>query len=378
MSALYVVFSFIKKEFKQIARSREMLIVLFALPAMQLMVMGFAVSNEVKNLSLSFFDYDRSPLSQELIQTFSNSDRFRLVPISPMDKPEQLIREWKSQIVIVIPNDFAKTYTKGELVTLQVLFDGIDGNTAAVAGSYVTGVVTGFHQNQMTKHGSSQLLHLPELDQRVELITRMSFNPDLKSSVNTIPGIIAVLVTVTSMLLSAISLVKEKELGTLEQLVVTPVKKHQLLAGKLIPYLIVTLLQLQVAIILAGFVFKISPAGSYFTLMMFSLIYLFTTLGIGILISTKVASQQQAMFFSWFIMIVFIFLSGFFVPVRNMPRGIQVISWFNPLSHYMTVLREIIIKGSTLAQLSRELIILLSSGFIVFGISVLSFRKRVN
>jgi len=205
----------------------------------------------------------------------------------------------------------------------------------------------------------------------------MSFNPDLKSSLNTIPGIIAILVTVTSMMLSAISLVKEKELGTLEQLMVTPVKRYQLMAGKLIPYLIITLVQLQVAILLAGLIFGLELAGSYFSLILFSVIYLFTSLGLGILISSRVNSQQQAMFFSWFIMVVMILLSGFFVPIRNMPQSIQWISFINPLSHYMTVLREIVVKGSSLAQLSRELWILSASGLLVFGFSVLSFRKRV-
>ena len=194
---------------------------------------------------------------------------------------------------------------------------------------------------------------------------------------NTIPGIIAILVTVTSMMLSAISLVKEKELGTLEQLMVTPVKKYQLMAGKLIPYLIITLLQLQVAVLLAGVIFGLELAGSYLILMMFSVIYLFTTLGMGILISSRVASQQQAMFFSWFIMVVIILLSGFFVPVGNMPRAIQWISYFNPLSHYMTVLREIVIKGSGFLQLLREFWILAGSGLLIFGFSVASFRKRV-
>jgi len=180
------------------------------------------------------------------------------------------------------------------------------------------------------------------------------------------------------MVLSAISLAKEKELGTLEQLLVSPMHKYQLVAGKLLPYLIITLLQMQVAVLLAGIIFRISLAGSYPVLMLFSLIYLFTTLGLGIFISTRVNSQQQAMFFSWFMMVVMILLSGFFVPVQNMPKVIRGICFFNPLTHYMTVIREIVVKGSNLAQLRKELLILLSGGFIVFGFSLLSFRKRVK
>ncbi|MDD4310279.1 MAG: ABC transporter permease, partial [Candidatus Cloacimonetes bacterium] len=362
------------KEFRQIIRSREMLIVLFGLPAIQLLVMGFAVSNEVKNLRLSFIDYDRSSTSRALIRSFDTSDRFTIVPVEQDAKAEELIASWRAQIVMVIPSGFAGDYLMGRS-SVQLVLDGIDGNSAAVANAYVTGVMGDFHR----KSFEERLVRAPVLrpQPQIELISRMSFNPDLKSSLNTIPGIIAVLVTVTSMMLSAISLVKEKELGTLEQLLVTPVKKQQLMAGKLIPYMIITLAQLQVAIIMAGIIFKLQLAGSYWLLALFSLVYLFTTLGLGILISTKVATQQQAMFFSWFIMVIIILLSGFFVPVRNMPPAIQWISFFNPLSHYMTVLREIVIKGSNFSQLAREFWILLSSGFIIFGFSVISFKKRI-
>ncbi len=375
MKSLKVIATFIKKEFRQIIRSREMLIVLFGMPAVQLLVMGFAVTNEVRNLRMGVLDYDRSAGSRALISSFESSDRFLMVPVDTSDKAKALISSWKAQVVLVIPQGWAADHQLGRPNSLQVVLDGIDGNTAAVANAYVAGVVMDYHQRSMRgqKHRAPQPVNNPP----PQLITRMSFNPDLRSSMNTIPGIIAILVTVTSMMLSAISLVKEKELGTLEQLMVTPVKKYQLMAGKLIPYLIITLLQLQVAVLLAGVIFGLELAGSYLILMMFSVIYLFTTLGMGILISSRVASQQQAMFFSWFIMVVIILLSGFFVPVGNMPRAIQWISYFNPLSHYMTVLREIVIKGSGFLQLLREFWILAGSGLLIFGFSVASFRKRV-
>lgn len=372
-----VVLSFLKKEFRQIMRSREMLIVLFVLPAIQLLVMGFAITNEVKNLTLSFRDYDNSPLSRELIQSFASTDRFRIVPIEAMDDPEELLANWHSKVVIVIPKGFSSELGRGIGTSVQVLSDGIDGNTASIANAYVNAIIMQFNIKLQQRNPLAWLRGKAQPAKQVNLISRMSFNPDLKSSLNIIPGIIAVLVTITSMLLSAISLVREKELGTLEQLMVTPVKKYQLLAGKLIPYLLITLLQMQIAMLLARLIFGIGMVGSYPTLLLFSLIYLFTTLGLGILISTKVSSQQQAMFFAWFIMVVVILLSGFFVPIHNMPKGIRVISWFNPLSHYMTILREIIVKGSSFAQLTREFSILLGTGIGVFGISILSFRKRV-
>lgn len=374
MTSHKVLASFILKEFRQLARSREMLAVLFLLPAIQLLIMGFAVTNEVKNVDISFFDYDKSQLSRGLIESFSSTDRFRIVPIENSGHPEELLFSWKSKVVLVIPAGFEKDCLSLNKPILQVISDGIDGNSAALANAYVQSCIMRFSKSLL----STRDPNLIQLKPDTQLLVRMSFNSDLKSNLNIIPGIIAVLVTVTSMVLSALSLAKEKELGTLEQLLVTPVRKYQLLAGKLLPYLIITMLQMQVAVLLAGFIFGISIAGSYLVLMLFSLIYLFTTLGLGILISTRVSSQQQAMFFSWFMMVVMILLSGFFVPVQNMPKVIRGISFLSPLSHYMTVLREIVVKGSSLAQLSRELTFLICGGIGIFGFSLLSFRKRVG
>lgn len=377
MSNLGVIGSFLKKEFRQILRSPEMLVVLFAMPAIQLLVMGFAVTNEVKNISLSVVDYDRTALSQSLAASFESGDRFVVVPGKQSGKPEDMLFEWRIKVLILIPKGFSRDLQSGRRASLQLISDGIDGNTASLASAYVAGYLAEFGKKLEDKKDIAFIASKSPPQKRIKLIPRMSFNPDLKSSTNIIPGIIAVLVTVTSMLLSGISLVREKELGTLEQLMVTPVKKHQLLAGKLIPYLLITLVQLQVAMLLAYVIFGITSMGSYLVLMLFSLIYLFTTLGLGILISTRVHSQQQAMFFAWFIMVVSILLSGFFVPVSNMPAGIRLIAFFNPLSHYMTVLREIIVKGSSFSQLFGEFIVLLTSGITVFGLSVFSFRKRV-
>ncbi len=374
MNSWKVLGSFLKKEFHQLTRSREMLAVLFVLPAIQLLVMGFAVTNEVKNVDISFFDYDNTALSRSLISSFSSTDRFRIDPVRASEHPEELIFRWKSKVVIVIPAGFARNCLSIRPTALQLISDGIDGNSAAIANAYVQSCLLRFSQSLLAGRDLSMLKTV----KTPELITQMSFNRDLKSNLNVIPGIIAVLVTVSSMVLSAISLVKEKELGTLEQLMVTPVKKYQLLIGKLLPYLILSLLQLQVAMLMAGLLFKITLAGSYLCLMLFSLIYLFTTLGLGTFISTRVSSQQQAMFFSWFLMVVMILLSGFLVPVQNMPKGIRLISWLSPLTHYITVLREIVVKGSSLLQLKNELFTLLSSGIAVFGFSVLSFRKRVG
>jgi ABC-2 type transport system permease protein len=377
MTSPSVILGFLKKEFLQICRSREMLIVIFLLPLIQLVIMGFAVSNEVKHVKLSFFDNDRSAISQQLIAAFSSTDRFDIIPVSPNVSATEMIARWKTQVAIVIPSGFGKDLSSFRKPSLQVLSDGIDGNTASIANTYVNNICFSYLQQFLKTKDPSVLAHFSSGKVTSNLITRMWFNPDLKTSWNIIPGIIAVLVTVTSMMLSAISLVKEKELGTLEQLMVTPVTKTELLAGKLLPYLIITMVQMLVSFIFAHIVHGTHIEGSVLDMFAFSIVYFFTTLGMGIFISTMVSSQQQAMFFSWFMMVLIILLSGFFIPVQNMPPAIRAISFFNPMSHYLTALREIIVKGTQFHNLLKEFFVLLASGVFSFGISVLKFRKFV-
>jgi ABC-2 type transport system permease protein len=375
MSSVSVILGFLTKEFRQIGRSKEMLVVIFILPLVQLLIMGFAVTNEVKNVKIIFFDHDNSPASRQLIDAFSSTDRFRVIPAPLNAKPEDMLARWQTQVAIVIPVGFGRDLNSFRSPSIEVVSDGIDGNTAAIANSYVSQICANYIRKLLEGKDPFLMSKLGSAGSNINLITRMWFNPDLVSSWNIIPGIIAVLVTVTSMMLSAISLVKEKEIGTLEQLMVTPVTKPELLTGKLIPYLLITLVQMVVAFIFAHFIHGTRVEGSVLSLFAFSGLYFFTTLGLGIFISTMVSSQQQAMFFSWFTMVIIILLSGFFVPVQNMPKAIRVLSFFNPMSHYLTALREIMIKGTPFIDLIKEFYVLVASGAICFGFSILRFKK---
>jgi ABC-2 type transport system permease protein len=368
---------FLRKEFRQLLRSREMLVVLFALPLAQLLIMGFAVTNEVKNIRISFFDRDRSPRSRELVSAFSSTDRFRIVPTPSLTEPYSMLKAWKSQIVVTIPPGFGRDLSAGRKPSLQVLVDGIDSNGASIGAAYVNATLQRYLEGFQARTDPMVVSRLSGTGGQTRVVPRLLFNPDLKSSIHIIPGIIALLVTVTSMMLSAISLVREKELGTLEQLMVSPVSKWQLLAGKLLPYLILTFIQMLCTMLFAALIYGTRVAGSLPLLLGFSAVYLATTLGLGILISTLVSSQQQAMFFAWFVMVVVILLSGFFVPVQNMPAAVRAFSFLNPMRHYMTVVREIVIKGTPAVYLAREFFILLGMGLLCFGASVLTFHKRV-
>jgi len=374
MKSIFVILGFLKKEFRQIGRSREMLVVIFLLPLVQLILMGFAVSSEVKHVSLDIIDRDHSPRSRELSRAFSSTDRFSLV--DAQGDGYSMLAGWQAQVVVVIPPRFGNDLNSGRKPTLQLLLDGIDGNTASIAGSYCTSIIKRFAEDTLLHTDPYILRSFTGNIQKQNLIPSMCYNPDLKSSINIIPGIIAILVTVTAMLLSALSLAREKELGTLEQLMVTPVKKRELLAGKLIPYLIIALVQMTVSFMFARVIHGTVVQGSYADVFLISGLYFFTALGLGIFISTCVSSQQQAMFFAWFALVIMILLSGFFVPIQNMPRAIKAITLLNPLRYYLSAIREIVIKGTALPMLHDELIALALTGIGCFSLGIFRFKKR--
>lgn len=377
--SLRVILSFLRKEFLQILRAREMIAVIFVLPIIQLLIMGFAVSNEVKHVRIAFIDYDNSAVSRDLIRSFATTDRFDLVDPGDESSPDEILRDWRAQLVVVIPAGFARDLAKNRFPAVQVAVDGIDGNTASIASNYALGIVRQYLTTQTDELDPSLLLRMRRMTgaRSVNVISRMWYNPELRSSYFIVPGIIAILVTIGSMLLSAMSLVKEKELGTMEQLLVTPVRKTELMIGKLLPFWIMTMIQLTVAVLFAGIVFGIRASGSLAGLYLFSGLFLFSTLGLGIIISTLTSSQQQAMFFCWFALVFMILLGGLFVPVQNMPAGVKALAAINPLNHFITVVREIVIKGSPIGYLKRELLILIGFGILFFGSAVMLFRKRV-
>jgi ABC-2 type transport system permease protein len=375
-----VILTFVKKEFRQISRTKEMLGIMLIAPLFQLLILGFAVTNEVKHVKLYIDDRDNSHLSHELYQSFTSTDRFNLLKDAKGKNPEELISDWKAQVILTIPYGFGRDIALGRKPALQITADGIDGNTAAVALNYAQGVIAEFITNELNFTGklpaNSPLL--ASIPPQVEVQDRMWFNEDLKSAQYMIPGIIVILITVISMMISAMSLVKEKEIGTLEQLMVTPAGKGDILLGKLIPYWLISMFEIVVVTVAAYFIFHIHFAGNAFALGLMAAIYLLTTMGLGILVSTFTGTQQQAMFFTWFMMVFMLLLSGLFIPIENMPLAIKRLTLINPMSYFMTITREIIIKGNQLKYLWKEGLILLGYGILVFTASLIKFRKTSN
>lgn len=362
-----------KKEFLQVFRTREMLAILFVVPIIQLAVLGFAITNEVKHIMLVVNDSDNSVLSREIVKAFSQTDRFDVVGFSSStEQVESTIHGWGAQIGLIIPRNFYRDVYRGKQPKMQLIVDGLDGNTAGVAIGYAQRILYNIARKNMFRSPLRQSFRM------VEIEDRMWYNLDLSSAQYMVPGIVVILLTIISLILSALSLVKEREVGTLEQLLVTPLKKQYLLIGKLIPFLILGFIELGIVMTAAQWIFDIKMQGSYPLLALLSMLYLFTTLGLGIFVSTITDSQQQALFVAWFIMLIMIMLSGLFIPISNMPDILQKITYLNPMRYFMDIIRDIFQKGSSIGFLYKDVIPMTVFGLLIFIFSVLNFQKRAT
>ncbi|MBC8183701.1 ABC transporter permease [candidate division KSB1 bacterium] len=369
------IFYMLKKEFAQIFRTREMLVVIFGVPMIQMIILGFTITNEVKNVSLLIVDQDNSQVSRDIARAFSNTDRFDVFDYdTDIQNVKEAIHNWKVQAALVIPSNFGRDLLRNLKPEIQILVDGVDGNTAGVAMSYAQGILTDFAQSHLQNPSKIKLLKNSHI---VQIEDRMWFNPNLDNAQYMIPGIVVILITVISMMLSAINLVREKEIGTLEQLMVTPLKRYQLLVGKLLPFLILTFIEMGIVMTAANFIFSVKVSGSFLLLAGMASLFLFTTLGLGILISTISSTQQQAMFISWFFMVFMMLMSGFFIPIENMPIVLQKITYLNPLRYFMFIIRDIIQKGSPLQYLLVDAVPMTVYGLTIFIIAILNFHKRI-
>jgi len=365
----------LKKEFKQIFRTKEMIGIIFGIPLVQMVVLGFAITTDVKNIDMIIADFDNSKTSREIIRAFDHTQEFNLIGYANnLSEIEKAIQGWDAKIGIVFPVNFAKDFEKNEKPQIQILVDGVDGNSAGVSLGYAQGVLSNYAQKNLKNPITIRNLRGVHLIQTKD---RMWYNLNLESVQFMVPGIIVVLLTVITMMLSAMSLVREKEIGTLEQLMVTPLTKWQLLFGKVLPFLILAFIEAAFVTFWARIIFGVEVQGSYFVLALVALIYLFTTLGLGIFVSTITTTQQQAMFVAWFIMLFTLLMSGFFIPIENMPKLLQFTTYLNPMRYIMYVIRDVIQKGAEFKYLLQDILPLTIYGLVIFIFSVLKFQKRV-
>jgi ABC-2 type transport system permease protein len=370
------IFTMIQKEFRQIFRDRPMVAIIFMIPLIQLFILAHAVTTDVKHIKTIFIDFDKSELSREIYRKFFFTDYFRIVDLgTDLQDISQKMKRWEVQMALVIPTNFKRDLQRGLKPKVQIVVDGVDGNTAGVALAYATSILSEFGIDISRKNISQMTL---KKNHMLSMIERMWYNLDLNSKQYMVPGIVVVLLTILPMMLSSMSLVKEKEIGTLEQLMVTPLTKHQLLLGKIVPFLILTYIELFFVMGAAILAFKLQVNGSILLIAFLAFIYLFTTLGFGIFISTFTHSQQQAMFVSWFFLVFMILMSGFFIPIENMPVVLQRITYIDPMRYFMSIVRDIFQKGSTLRHLWVDILPMTAFGLTIFTFGILKFRKRIS
>jgi len=327
------------KEIRHLKRDPFMLRLLIMSPILQLLVLGYAVTFETKHVAIEMCDMDKSSYSRRFIQKIMTNDRFEFVGYT--DDVYQLdrdIKRWKAKIGLYFPPDFSEQLIRQGRASVLAYLDAIDGNQAMIAFGYLQKIA--MEQSLRLIPKTTLRRHITN-DRVVLLNSHFLFNPDLKNDAYMVPGVVVMLLTIITAFIGALTLVKEKEIGTLEHVMVTPIKKYQLIAGKLIPYLVYAFIELAVILKLVEIIFSLTVVGSYFTLYIISILFLFSTVGLGLLISTIAKTQQQALFLSWFFMVFMLLLSGFFIPIANMPRWLQIVTNFNPMRYMMTSVREI-------------------------------------
>jgi ABC-2 type transport system permease protein len=360
----------VRKELIQVFRDRNMVRLVFAMPIIQLLLLGYVVNVDVKKIALDVYDYDRTTLSVELVDAIKAGDYFTPTTDIPnlVSRPLWLLDErfkgGQAQMALVLPDGFAKKITGGGNISVGLVIDGSDANAARAGMGYAAQIVSTFSQNQTG------------LKPTVGLRQKFLYNPEAKSVYYMIPGIIATLLTMITVMLTSMAIVREREVGTLEQLLVTPIGANTLLFGKITTFAGLGLLEMIIALVFGTLWFHIPFVGSPPLLFALSLLYLFTTLGIGMFFSTVTSTQQQAMFFAWFFSVFAILTSGFFTPISNMPHWMQYVTLINPMRYFMVIVRGIMMKGSGLFDLMPQVIALVVFGAVTFTFSALRFHKR--
>ncbi len=364
----------VQKEFAQIFRQPAILRMIIMMPILQLILIPLAANYEIKNINIQILDFDHSTYSNSLIQKLDASPYFRLVglPDHPSMASKQ-IEQNKADLTLTIPGHFEKDLIRESKATVSIEADAVNGQKASLGVAYATQIIGAF--NNEIREKWIQMPRLVEFPQ-IEVRSSMWYNPFIKYPLFMVPGILALLVTMVGGLMSALNIVSEKEIGTIEQLNVSPIKKYQFLLGKLIPFWVLGLVSITLGIIVARIVFGIVPAGSYLTIYFFSAIYLVGALGVGLLLSTLADTQMQVTLISFFIVMFFVLMGGLYTPIDSMPDWAQKLASFNPVSYFIRVMRFIVIKGSGIRDLLPELKAMILFGIILNVLAVWNYRKR--
>jgi ABC-2 type transport system permease protein len=373
-----VLLRMIVKELYQLARDRKMIPVLFVGPVAQLLALGYAANMDVTLIPLAVVDEDRSRESRALLERFTGSGYFALEgSVDTAEAVEPWLVTGRAQVALVVPPRYGEDVAAGRTPRVQVVADGTDSNSALLGLQYATRIVQGLGAELVARRQERSAARV-EIG-KVELQPRVWYNPDLKSRWFYVPAVLALVLMLVTMILPSMAVVREKEIGTLEQLIVTPLAPWQLVLGKLLPFVGIGLLDMLLVTGVARLVFGVPLRGSLSLLTLLTLLFLLNTLGLGLLISTIVSTQQQAMMSCiYLLMVPMIYLSGLIFPIENMPLGFQYATYLIPVRYYADVIRGIFLRGSGLSVLWPEAVALVAMGLVILALAALRFRKSLD
>ena len=365
----------LQKEFRQIFRDKIILAMMFMVPTIQLIILPLAANFEVKNVNVAYVDMDHSSYSQKLINKIASSGYFRIVgtPAS-YSGGLKMIEDGDADLVLEIPAGFERNLVREGSQKVNIAIDAINGTKSNIGSSYLSVVLADFNKDLDIR------VKLPNMQtvSSVALITAVSsnwYNPRAEYKYYMVPGILVLLLTLIGGFITALNIVKEKEIGTIEQINVTPIKKWQFILGKLIPFWIVGMIVFTIGLIVMYLIYGIFPKGNLAVLYLFAAIYLIALLGLGLLISTFADTQLQAMFIAFFFMMIFMLMSGFFTSIDSMPDWARTLSNFTPVTHFIKVVRLIVLKGSGLKEVGTELVYLLGFAIVLNSLAIYNYKK---
>jgi ABC-2 type transport system permease protein len=370
--------SLIRKEFIQIRRDKRTLILVLIIPIMQLFLMGYAATNDVRNVPLAVFDQDRGSEARALLDAYRAADYFTITYEAGSEKEiQELVNSGKARAGLIIPPNYSDKVQAGETGQVMIVLDGSDPTIASTALSsaqligqaYSTQIL----ETRLAARGQTAAVQPP-----VQVNTTVWYNPDLVSAYFMIPGVIGMILFALTSILTASAIVRERERGTIEQLIVTPIRPWELIVGKLLPYVILAFINAFEVMALGHYWFKVPNNGSLLLLFGASLLFLLSSLGIGLFASTIANTQQEAMLTVWMLLLPSIFLAGFFFPLQAMPKILQWISYIFPLRYYLVIIRSLMIKGAGISAFRDDLIALAIFGVAIMSLAAMRFRKRLD
>ena len=364
----------LEKEFRQVFRNPAILRLVLVMPVVQLLVFPFAANYEVKNVLLSVVDHDHSSYSQKFINKITGSGYFKLTDYSPSyNQAMKAVEADKADLIIEIPPAFEKDLIRDNKASMLIAVNAVNGTKANLGGAYAANIVRDFNSEiQM------QWIQLPRFSNQpvIEITSSSWYNPTMNYKFFMVPGILVTLLTMIGSFMAALNIVHEKEIGTIEQINVSPITKVEFILGKLIPFWIMGLVTLTLGLLVSWLFYSIIPVGSIALIYVFGMVFLFTLLGVGLLVSTYAETQTQATFVSFFVMMLFMLLGGLYTPIESMPDWAKMITKINPVAYFIEVMRMIVLKGSGFTDVKTQFFSVLALGIFFNSWAVINYRKR--